>query len=152
RGAIAACALILATAAGCGGGSSSSQPLCGTAEGPPPNTYAHVIWIWMENHSFDQIVGSVQAPYINKLINQCGLATNYHNITHVSLPNYIGATTGLDLAALMPFIFDCSPGTNCQTDSDSIFAQVDSWKAYEESMTMNCQKTGLVGYAVRHNP
>src|SRR5204863_472081 len=34
----------------------------------------------------------------------------------------------------------------------SIFARVPSWKAYEESMLTNCQMTGFVGYAVRHNP
>jgi phosphatidylinositol-3-phosphatase len=143
--------LALAVLAGCGGGSSAPEGICGT-RGAPPATYDHVVWIWMENHSYGQIIGSDAAPYINQLASSCGSATNFHNITHVSLPNYIGATTGLPLASLMPFIFDCSPGANCVTDSDSLFAQVKSWKAYQESMSDNCQQTGLVGYAVRHNP
>src|SRR5215470_9244250 len=113
---------LLAALAGCGGGS-SSDAICGSRGGAPPATYDHVVWIWMENHSIGQIIGSDAAPYINKVADSCGLATNFHNITHVSLPNYIGATTGLDLAALQPFIFDCNPSSTCSTPSDSLFAQ-----------------------------
>jgi hypothetical protein len=66
---------------------------CGTKTGPPA-TYAHVVWIWMENHSYSQIIGSLSAPYINSLASGCGLATNYKAVTHPSLPNYIAATSG----------------------------------------------------------
>jgi phosphatidylinositol-3-phosphatase len=117
-----------------------------------PRHYDHVVWVLMENHSFGQIIGSPDAPYINSVADACGLATNFHNITHVSLPNYIGAVTGLPLADLLKFDLDCSPNATCSTDAESIFSQVPSWKAYMESMTTNCQTTGFVGYAVRHNP
>jgi hypothetical protein len=117
-----------------------------------PRTYAHVVWIWMENHSYGAIVGSPNAPFINSLIADCGLATNFHNITHLSLPNYIGAVSGLSLAAHQPFLGDCNPSGACTTAADSLFAHVASWKAYEESMVTNCQPTGFIGYAVRHNP
>jgi len=151
----AAVAALLACAAmvtACGDSHHGSSPvLCGSSAAPPA-TYSHVLWIWMENHSFGDIIGSSDAPYINQLASSCGSATNFHNITHVSLPNYIGAVTGLGLNDLQPFIFDCSPGGPCLTAADSVFAQASSWKAYEESMTTNCQQTGLVGYAVRHNP
>lgn len=130
----------------------SDAQICGTLP-QHPRRYAHVVWIWMENHSFVDIVGSPSAPYINDtLIAGCGLATNFHNITHVSLPNYIGAVTGLSLSELQPFLFDCNPGGACLTDAASIFSQVPSWKAYQESMSTNCQLTGFVGYAARHNP
>ena len=124
---------------------------CGTMT-KRPRHYQHIVWIWMENHSYTQIIGSPDAPYINGLAASCGLATNFHNITHVSLGNYIGAVTGLGLTDLQPFLLDCSPGGACLTSADSIFAHVPSWKAYMESMTSNCQSTGFVGYAVRHNP
>jgi phospholipase C len=126
---------------------------CGT-QPRHPRRWAHVVWIWMENHSFDQIIGSADAPFINSVASSCGLATNFHNITHVSLANYIGAVTGLPLATLeqSQFQFDCNPSTTCSTAAPSIFQQVASWKVYMESMTTNCQPTGLVGYAVRHNP
>src|SRR2546428_9232326 len=48
---------------------------CGTRP-KPPRRYAHVVWIWMENHSYGDIVGSPNAPFINSLIAGCGLATN----------------------------------------------------------------------------
>ena len=132
--------------------SHAQTAICGTRSTPPP-TYAHVIWIWMENHSFGDIVGSPAAPYINDvLVAGCGLATNFHNITHVSLPNYIGATTGLPLSRVQQFLFDCRPSATCSSDANSLFAQVPSWKAYMESMTTNCRTMGVVGYAVRHNP
>src|SRR5215472_13146551 len=101
---------------------------CGTVTTAP--TYTHVIWIWMENHSFGDIIGSSQAPFINSLATECGLATNYHNISHPSLPNYVGATSGLSVSAVQTFKSDCSPSKKCSTSSASIFSQGESWKAY----------------------
>jgi hypothetical protein len=145
--------IVIAVVLACGllTGDASHAQICGT-RARRARHYSHVVWIWMENHGYDQIVGSPDAPYINSLISACGLAANFHNITHVSLPNYIGAVTGLALSDLQPLLNDCNPGGACLTAADSIFAHVPSWKAYMESMTTNCQATGLVGYAVRHNP
>jgi hypothetical protein len=107
----------------------------------------------MENHSYQSIIGSSQAPYINALAAGCGLATNYHNIAHPSLPNYLGATSGLPLIGLLlPFVIDCSPSLFCSSSSRSIFGQVSSWKAYEESMPVPCDRSNSGEYAVRHNP
>lgn len=123
---------------------------CGSVTTAP--TYTHVIWVWMENHSYDTIIGSSQAPYINSLAGQCGLATNYHNISHPSLPNYIAGTSGLGLSALKPFHSDCSPSKKCSTSAPSIFGQGETWRAYEESMPSNCANSNSSEYAVRHNP
>jgi phosphatidylinositol-3-phosphatase len=123
---------------------------CGTVTTAPH--YTHVVWIWMENHSFSDIIGSSQAPYINSVANECGLATNYHNLSHPSLPNYVGATSGLAVSSLSPFTSDCSPSKRCSTSAASIFGQGESWKAYEESMPSNCDKSNSGEYAVRHNP
>src|SRR5690348_2936324 len=60
----------------------------------PPNHYDHVVWIVMENHSFGDIIGSSDAPYINQLATQHGLATNFYAESHPSLPNYIAMTSG----------------------------------------------------------
>jgi phospholipase C len=111
-----------------------------------------VIWIWMENHSYHTIIGSPQAPYINSLARACGLATNYHNISHPSLPNYIGATSGLGYAALRRFTTDCVPAAGCTTSAPSIFGQGETWKAYEEYMPASCYRHSLGEYVVRHNP
>ena len=129
----------------------SRAQICGTQTSGVKH-YDHVVWIWMENHSYTQIIGSPDAPYINSLATSCGLATNFHNTTHFSLPNYIAAVTGLALDDVLKFDLDCNPGGTCLTPAASIFTQVQSWKAYMESMTTNCQPTGFFGYSVRHNP
>jgi phospholipase C len=123
---------------------------CGTVSTAP--TYTHVIWIWFENHSYSSIIGSSKAPYFNAVASECGLATNYHNITHVSLPNYVGATSGLSLSSLSPFLGDCNPTGSCTTSTSSIFSQGETWKAYQESMPSDCAKSNSGEYAVRHNP
>jgi phosphatidylinositol-3-phosphatase len=115
-------------------------------------SYSHVVWIWMENHSEEEIIGSGEAPYINSLASACGLASNYHNISHPSLPNYIAATSGLAPASLGRFDSDCNPKRRCSTSAPSIFGQVASWRAYEESMPKNCDRHNKHAYAVRHNP
>jgi phospholipase C len=113
---------------------------------------AHVIWIFMENHSFGSIIGNSDAPYINGLARRCGLAVDYHNVTHPSLPNYIAATSGLALSALAPFTSDCDPSGRCSTSAPSIFGQGETWRAYEDSMPSNCSHNNSGDYAVRHNP
>ena len=123
---------------------------CGVQATAP--SYKHVIWIWMEIHSYHTIIGSSQAPYINALATECGLATNYHNVSHPSLPNYVSATSGLGYSAIAKFDGDCNPVPGCVTSAASIFGQGETWKAYEESMPANCRKTNSGEYAVRHNP
>jgi phospholipase C len=111
-----------------------------------------VIWLWMENQSSDSVIGSRSAPFLNSLAAKCGLATNYHNITHPSLPNYIAATSGLAGRELDPFRGDCTPSKSCSTPARSIFAQAPSWRAYEESMPSACDRNNSGRYAARHNP
>ena len=123
---------------------------CGTRATAPG--YKHVIWIWMENHSYNAVIGSSHAPYINSLAAECGLATNYHNVSHPSLPNYISATSGLGYSAIARFDGDCNPVPGCVTPAASIFGQGQTWRAYEESMPSNCHQANSGEYAVRHNP
>jgi phospholipase C len=150
--AAAALAVAAAPAATAASAAAAADPApCGTVSTAP--TYTHVIWILMENHSFGDIIGNTsQAPYINQLASQCGLATNYHNVSHPSLPNYIALTSGLSGRDLKPFNSDCSPSKKCSTAAPSIFGQGETWKAYEESMPSNCAAANSGEYAVRHNP
>jgi phosphatidylinositol-3-phosphatase len=124
---------------------------CGIAR-PETASYSHIIWVWMENHSYNQVIGSSSAPYMNSLAAKCGLATNYHNISHPSLPNYIAATSGLGGRTLERFQGDCDPSPSCSVKGTSIFAQSPSWRAYEESMQKPCDAQNSGSYAVRHNP
>ena len=106
----------------------------------------------MENHSYGTIIGSSQAPFINSMATKCGLATNYHNISHPSLPNYVAATSGLGYTGISQFVSDCDPAGLCLTSAPSIFGQGETWRAYEESMPSNCHKSDAGEYAVRHDP
>jgi hypothetical protein len=106
----------------------------------------------MENRSYSDIIGSPQAPYINSLATQCGLATNYHNISHPSLPNYVGATSGLGLSDLARFDSDCNPSRQCDASAPGVFGQGETWGAYQESMPSNCDTSNSSDYAARHNP
>jgi phospholipase C len=148
--AVAACLGVAPSLAG------SARVTCGTARGAPA-TYRHVIWIWMENLSYDEIVGSDRAPLTNRLASECGLATNYHNVTHPSLPNYIAATSG----GTQGIRDDCRP-SDCSQRAQSIFGQLQaagmSWAAYQESMPGTCGLSDGSGtdpsgeYAAKHDP
>lgn len=115
----------------------------------PAGAVQHVVWVMMENHSYNGIIGSPNAPYINSVAAMYGSATNAWSITHPSAPNYVGATSGLPLAMLPPK--DC---TSCKQPGPDLFTQGQTWRAYQESMTTPCQQgpsaDGL--YVVRHNP
>ena len=153
----AAAALLVSGMLSTAGAAASASQVTSTVQGPCGRVtsapqYKHVIWIWMENHSYGSIIGSSQAPFINAMAAKCGLATNYHNISHPSLPNYVAATSGLGYSALQKFTPDCNPVPACSTSARSIFAQGESWRAYEESMPSNCYRKNSGEYAVRHNP
>jgi phosphatidylinositol-3-phosphatase len=125
---------------------------CGT-HAAPPAVWDHVVWIWFENHGYRSIVGSAAAPFINHaLARRCGLATHYDSLAHPSLPNYIAATSGVPLGALGPLRDDCNATGDCHSDAESIFAQVPSWGAYEESMRRPCTHWFTGPYAASHNP
>jgi hypothetical protein len=155
-----AAVLALAVIAGLGvlasSPSSAASVKCGTAQSAP-KTYRHVIWIWMENHPYDAIIGSSEAPFTNRLAADCGLATNYHNITHPSLPNYIAATSG----GTQGISDDCQP-SECSKRVQSVFGQVQAagmtWATYQESMPSPCDLSTGSGsnpsgdYAPKHNP
>jgi hypothetical protein len=69
----------------------------------------HIFYIMMENHATSQIIGNTaDAPFINQLAHRYGLATNYHGVTHPSLPNYLSAISG-DFQGIWD---DCKAGSS----------------------------------------
>jgi phospholipase C len=117
----------------------------------PPRTWKHVIWIWMENKPFDQVIGSRAAPTMNRLARRCGLATRYDGVAHPSLPNYIAATSGGTWG-----IADDRPPADHPVSHESIFDQLATrgrtWRSYEESMPGDCVRASAALYFVKHNP
>jgi phosphatidylinositol-3-phosphatase len=56
----------------------------------------HVVIVMLENRGSNNIVGSVNAPYLNSLIadTNCALFSDSHGITHPSQPNYVHLYSG----------------------------------------------------------
>jgi phospholipase C len=111
----------------------------------------HVVWIWMENRDYAEVIGSSAAPYENQLASQCGLATNYHEVTRPSLPNYIAAVSGSTQG-----IRDNDPPSAHRITAANLFSQVKSaglqWREYAESAPGNCSSEPVGLYAVKHDP
>jgi len=80
----------------------------------------HVFVIMMENHSYSQIVGNPDQPYLNSLINggKVSYARNYFGVGHPSLTNYLEAVGGSNFGVRS----DNGPNfhsTTCQTNLHS---------------------------------
>jgi acid phosphatase len=109
----------------------------------------HVFVIVLENHAFNQVIGSPFMPYLNSLASAHSLATNYFADTHPSIGNYFMLTTG-----------------NIETNNDAFTGTVSSdsiprafaaagktWKAYMESLPSVGYTGGDVyPYFKHHNP
>lgn len=144
--------------------SSANQPVpsvdapCVGMSGAPPRVQ-HVIVRFMENRPYNEIADSPEAPYYNQLARCCGQASNYHNITHPSAPEYLAVTSGeLGGAGDCPPVFlDPSWRPTCPDENNNIFNQAmkagKTWKVYEESMASNCfEGEDESNYDINHNP
>lgn len=60
---------------------------------PKPKA-AHVVLVIEENRSFQTLIGSKDAPYINQLASQGALFTQSFGVTHPSEPNYLALFAG----------------------------------------------------------
>jgi acid phosphatase len=69
--------------------------------------FSHVFIVVEENESYSQVVGNPSMPYLNMLISNYGLATQYFANGHPSLPNYLWLTSGSNDG----FTSDVCPGT-----------------------------------------
>jgi len=71
--------------------SQSKKPVKSEWNLPKPK---HIIIVVVENHSYNQIIGNKDAPYINQLADHGVLFTNSHGIAHPSQPNYLALFSG----------------------------------------------------------
>jgi phosphatidylinositol-3-phosphatase len=168
---------------GCGSSTSNRQstPNPHNSATQPGARLQHIFYIMMENYGINDIIGNTaDAPYLNSLANNYGVATHYFGVTHPSLPNYLAAISG-DFQGIWD---DCPAGAtitcaplafvsrspsltsqeaasasnrphmfNSQTLVDQLEAHHLTWKAYMQSMP----SVGFTGasttlYAQKHNP
>ena len=116
----------------------------------PAPRLQRVVVIVMENKSCDAVIGSQDAPYLNRLARRSAFASRSFAITKPSLPNYLGLTGG----STFGITTDC---TDCPVRSTNLVDQLErariSWKAYMEGMPAPCFGGVQAGrYVKRHNP
>ena len=104
----------------------------------------------MENKEFDEVIGSSEAPYINRLAQSGALATASYGVRHPSLPNYLALTGGSTFGIK-------SNCVKCHVRASNLVDQLEakrtSWKAYMEGMPSPCYRGSSTGlYLERHNP
>ena len=112
--------------------------------------YQHIVEIMMENTSYGTIIGNANAPVINELANEYGLATNYYGVTHPSEPNYVANIGGSYFGVQDDNQFYCTPalattdpqcaGTTVnhtitsQSLADQLTAAGKTWRGYFQSL------------------
>jgi len=114
--------------------------------------FGHIFVVVEENHNYSDVVANPSAPYLNGLINQYGLASNYFANAHPSIPNYFMLTTGQTLT-----LIDAVTPQSFPVSADNIVRELiaagKTWKSYAEDLPNVGYTGGDTGkYAVRHNP
>lgn len=134
------------TAVGPGGTASAHATVEVTSRIPD---HKYVALVVEENHSYSQVIGNPQMPFLNSLANRGALATEYFANTHGSLRDYFELTAGKFLVSGGDF--------DGSVTADEIAAHLvkagKTWKSYAESLPW----VGYSGYNVYpyekdHNP
>lgn len=142
--------------AGSTGGAGGNTAGAGGATTAPYPTFTTVFTIVLENHDYNEIVGSKYAPYMNSLIQEHGLAVHYYDSgVHPSLPNYLYLISG---APQYPGVVNVDPtfAPYFPSNADNLAHQMEQagipWRAYQEHMGTPCKLTPGGLYVPRHNP
>ena len=115
-----------------------------TSSAIPPAAQSHVFVIVMENRSYSQLIGD---SYIAGLAARYAVATNYHGVSHPSLPHYLALTSG-STWGITDDGYQSLPagGLGAQLSAARI-----PWRAYMEGMASGCFHSPYP-YALKHNP
>ena len=112
-------------------------------------TFNRVYVVLEENTNYSSVVGNSSMPYLNSLIKNYGLATQYYADTHPSIGNYFMLTTGQ--------IITNNDGYTKTVTADNVVRHLltagKTWKAYEEDLPYaGYIKPDVANYARRHCP
>jgi acid phosphatase len=147
---LAACAGLLL---GSGAPSSSAQGLAASESRGRETARAvtKLLVVIEENQSLSQMQTGM--PYAYSLAQRFGYATNYHAITHPSLPNYLAIVSGQTHG-----VADDEPPSAHRLTGRTVFGQAlahgKKAAVYADGMRAACstQSSGSPPYAVGHNP
>ena len=116
-----------------------------------PGRLRKILVVMEENHSIQQIFPSGM-PYLWSLAKRYAYASDWSDVGHPSLPNYLAIFAGSAFNDPQ----DCTPGPGCTYPGPSVFGQALSRgktaKAYQESMPQPCDQAYSGEYDVNHNP
>ena len=113
------------------------------------NQVNHVFIVMEENHSYSDVIGNPQMPYLNSLAQTYSSWPAYYADTHPSIGNYFMLTTGQ--------IITNDDGYTGTVSVDNVVRELvaagKTWKEYSESLPYQGYDGGDQGeYAERHNP
>jgi acid phosphatase len=139
------------------GADRDDTPPIAPVQGPP--ALGHVWLIVLENKSFDAIIGSPDAPYLNELAAASGLATRYVAVATPSQPNYIALFSGSTQRVLDNDRHDIK----APNLADQLEAAGRTWRVYAENLPPDCSQAetwvdgpdapdGAGTYARKHEP
>ena len=118
----------------------------------------HIVIVVEENHGYDQIIGSQNAPYINQLAKEGALFVNSQGVTHPSQPNYLALFSGsLQGVEGDECLLDKTPFTTPNLGASLIGAQY-TFAGYSETLPKEgfreCSYQEMPGYdyARKHAP
>ena len=110
----------------------TSTPASGSpttvSQGAVPR-FDHIYVILLENKESSDVVGSQNAPYLNGLIGQYGLAIGYTGVAHPSQPNYLAIWGGSTFGITDDGVHDLTG----ETLGDQLNSAGKSWRIYAEN-------------------
>ena len=138
-----------------GGGDDGTGSGSGSGSGDTVSGKPTIFTIVLENKNETSVIGSANAPYLNSLIAMGGLATNYKDTNHPSLPNYLHMISGADQ---YPGYVDVDPTQfpYFPADKQNLGTQLEAagikWRSYQESMGTPCKLSASGKFAPKHDP
>jgi hypothetical protein len=141
------------TASVTGGTNTASFTLTNLSTSGGIPQFSHVFIVLEENHSFTDVIGSPNMPYLNGLATANSLATQYYADAHPSLPNYFELTVGAG-TSITGTSGDSFSGVVTQDNVvRALTAAGKTWKSYAESLPSVGYLGGDSGpYLQHHNP
>jgi acid phosphatase len=150
-------ALLLAASiglAGCGPATrqhvAASAPPFGQESAGGIPALRHVWLVVLQNHSYEQIIGNDQAPFVNDLADRYALATRYFAVSDESLPNHLAMVAGSTLGCSSS---DCGGGLADPSLASQLEASGREWAGYFEDLPYAGYAGGdAEGYVQHHDP
>jgi phosphatidylinositol-3-phosphatase len=132
----------------------SNAPTTATTAAPATEALGSlrkILVIMEENHSIQQVFPGGM-PYLWSLARRYGYASNWSDVGHPSLPNYLAIFGGSAFGEPA----DCTPSPGCTYPGPTAFGQAlargETARVYEESMPQPCDPNSSGQYDVNHNP